>query len=141
MDTDRDGCPDVRELKNDAGSATAGGMRSAKYSWDFYDVWIQPSPFSDPGFWTRDRVVTVADVLAVARRFGVSRPGGAPDKATARVEALTPPATTTDTEYHTALDRGPLIGPNAWNLGPPDGFISVVVDILGVARQFGHSCL
>jgi len=90
--------------------------------------------------WTRDKVVTVVgDLLAVARRFGARRPGGAPTQAVALSEALTPP--TSATGYHTGYDRGPLVGPNVWNSGPPDGAITVVHDVLQAARQFGHSCL
>ena len=88
----------------------------------------------------RDRAINVlGDLLGVVRRFGSTRPGGAPPKGTALAEALTPPAS--DTGYHAAFDRGPQVGPFAWNLASPDGAINVPNDILGVARQFGHSCL
>ena len=43
-------------------------------------------------------------------------------------------------DYHPAYDRSALIGPNAWDKGPPDGAINILDDILGVAVQFGHSC-
>jgi hypothetical protein len=134
VDTDGDGCADARELGLDP---QQGGQRDPNYFWDFYDVWTRPNMMTP---YTRDKVVTATgDILAVARRFGAMRPGGAPTKPVALTEALTPP--TSDTGYHTDYDRGPLVGPNIWNSGPPDGAITVVVDVLQVARQFGHSCL
>ena len=42
--------------------------------------------------------------------------------------------------YHRAYDRGPIIGPNAWDRAPADGAINVPDDILGVTAQFGHNC-
>ncbi len=42
---------------------------------------------------------------------------------------------------HPAFERGLQIGPKAWDRAAPDGAINVVNDVLGVARQFGHSCL
>ena len=39
-----------------------------------------------------------------------------------------------------AYDRGPRVGPNPWNLGPPDGFIDIANDLLGVIHQFNHKC-
>jgi hypothetical protein len=87
-----------------------------------------------------DKAVNISgDILGVAKRFGATRPGGAPDETTALAEALTPPTKTAG--YHADYDRGPLVGPNPWNLGPPDGAINIPNDILGVARQFGNSCL
>ena len=136
-DDDNDGCLDTAETQYAWGSERSGGRRDPHSFWDFYDVWTRPSPSSP---WTRDRAVTVVgDILGVARRFGAGRPGGAPTKGTALAEALVAPAS--DLGYHTAFDRGPLVGPNIWNSGPPDGGISVVVDVLQVARQYGHSCL
>ena len=41
-------------------------------------------------------------------------------------------------DYHTAFDRT-LAGPNIWNLGPPNGGISILDIVLTVA-QFGHDC-
>ena len=43
-----------------------------------------------------------------------------------------------DAGYDTKYDRT-YLGPNMWNLGPPDGLISVS-DILAIIRQFGHDC-
>jgi polyhydroxybutyrate depolymerase len=136
-DDDNDGCLDTDEAQQILGSQTTGGRRDPHYFWDFYDVWARPNASSP---WTRDRVITVTgDIFGVAKRFGAMRPGGAPSPSEALLEALTPP--TSDTGYHTAFDRGPLVGPNLWNSGPPDGAITVTADVLQVARAFGHSCL
>ncbi len=43
-----------------------------------------------------------------------------------------------DPGYSTAFDRTAL-GPNLWNLGPPDGLIRAA-DILAAVKQFGHNC-
>jgi len=140
IDSDLDGCTDNRELVVKPNSETSGGQRNPNYFWDFYDVWTRPDPVGQPTLWTRDKFVNAGgDVLSVARRYGASRPGGAPTKQQALTEALTPP--TSDTGYHASFDRGPFIGPNIWNIGPPDGYIAASPDVLGVARQFGHSCL
>jgi hypothetical protein len=136
QDFDKDGCTYVQETGT---NPSLGGQRNPKYFWDFYDVWTRPDAANQPNLWVRDKVVTiVGDILGVATRFGTTRPG-APTKQQALSEALTPP--TSPTGYHTDFDRGPLVGPNSWNMGPPDGGIGVTVDLLGVARQFGHSCL
>ena len=110
VDTDGDGCSDAAELGPDP---RLGGRRDATNRWDFYDV-------------NRDRVVTLlGDVLPVIRAFGSLR------------------------NYSLAVDRSPpppaSVQPDAsrreaWDLGPPDGAITVASDILGAARQFGHTC-
>ena len=43
-----------------------------------------------------------------------------------------------DSAYDTKYDRT-FVGPKMWDLGPPDGLISVT-DILAIFRQFGHEC-
>jgi hypothetical protein len=119
LDDDGDGCADTVEL---SANARHGGRRDPHNPWE------------------RDGAVTVTgDILAVARRFGAARPGGAPPPEEALSEAMTPPKA--DAGYHTGYDRGPVVGPNAWNSSAPDGAITVGTDLLQVARQFGHSCL
>jgi hypothetical protein len=90
--------------------------------------------------WVRDRAVNVpGDILGVASRFGANDSGGtAPINRTTSALSGPPPSAPA---YHPAFDRGLQIGPNVWDLAPPDGAINVPNDILGVARQFGHSCL
>lgn len=43
--------------------------------------------------------------------------------------------------YHAAYDSGPVIGANNWDRAPADGAINIPDDTLGVAQQFGRSCL
>jgi uncharacterized repeat protein (TIGR01451 family) len=128
-DSDDDGCADGEEV---GPSAALGGARNPTDFWDFYDT---PNSVN-----VRDRVVTATgDILQVARRFGANDAGGtAVINRTSDPLAGPPPPIP---GYHPAFDRGPLVGPNPWDMGPPDGAITVVVDVLGVARQFGHSCL
>ena len=101
--------------------------------WDFYDVWTHPP--GDPVGWERNKVLNIFDILAVGRRFGS---GPVLSKGAALAEATTQPVD--DTSYHAGYDRGPIMGANNWDRAPPDGSINIVDDILGVARQFGHSC-
>ncbi len=133
-DFDGDGCTNQQELGTDP---MMGGQRNPKYFWDFYDVWTHPS--GNPTGWVRDRTVSLSgDIVGVARRFDATRDGGPPGKAQGLAEALAPP--TDETGYHADFDRGPRFGPNPWDLGPPDGAISLSTDIFGVAVQFDHSC-
>ena len=39
------------------------------------------------------------------------------------------------------FDRGPITGPNLWDMTAPDGVIDLTNDILGVIDQQFHSCL
>jgi hypothetical protein len=106
-------------------------LRNKQYFWDFYDT-----PNSSG---VRDRAAVITDVLRVAQRFGANDAGG-----TALINRNSDPLAgppPPNPAYHPAFDRGPLVGPNPWNMGPADGAITAVVDVLGVARQFGHSCL
>ena len=57
----------------------------------------------------------------------------------ALIQALIPPTDTSS--YHPAFDRGPIVGANSWERAPPDGSINIVHDMLGVALQFGHTCV
>ncbi len=41
--------------------------------------------------------------------------------------------------HHTAYDRGPLVGPDPWDLGPANGSIAAS-DIFAVIVQLGHTC-
>jgi hypothetical protein len=131
-DHDNDGCRDASEQQTAGGSEGTGGRRNPKYFWDFYDT---PNASN-----VRDKVVTVTgDIFQVSRRFGANDAGGtAPINRNSDPLAGPPPPFPA---YHPAFDRGPLNGPNSWNLTAADGTISVAVDVLGVSRQFGHSCL
>ena len=130
-DTDGDGCSDAQENGPDE---NLGGRRSHVSYWDFYDVWTHPP--GQPTAWERNKVINVFDILAVALRFG---PGPVADKQTALAAALTQPVD--EAGYHPAYDRGLVIGANNWNRAGPDGSINIVDDILGIAQQFGHTCM
>lgn len=118
-DTDKDGCADGEELGS---NVQLGGQRNPLNLWDFMDV-----PTGSP--LQRDRVVSVADILAIQGRFGSSGDrNGDP--------LSVPPGT----GYHTTYDRGGPHGPNAWNLNPADGAIAVG-DIQAALAQFGHNCV
>ena len=129
-DTDQDGCSDQAE---NGAFEYLGGQRNFLYFWDFYDVWTRPP--GDPSGWERNKVLNIFDINATGARFG---PGPLLSKSDALAQALIAP--TDATSYHPAYDRGPIIGANVWDRGPPDGSINIVDDILGIAQQFGHSC-
>ena len=130
-DFDLDGCTNGQEFGD---NPEAGGVRDPEYFWDYYDVWTHPA--SNPAILTRDGFITLFDILAVADRFGPSV--SFLTKEDYRANALTEP--TSEGEWNAAYDRGPSIGPNPWDKGPPDGFVNISDDILGVAAQFGHTC-
>jgi hypothetical protein len=77
----------------------------------------------------RNGSVTIEDMAGLVGRFGSSGDQG--------VDPLSWPEPSP--AYHTAFDRT-LIGPNIWNLGPPNGSITVQ-DIAMVVAQFGHTCV
>ena len=110
-DTDGDGCADEHESGPDE---TQGGQRDYLDPNDYYDV-LGPG-----GSLTHDGVIDLPnDILGVIQHFS---PSGAPP-------------------YDVRFDRGPQIGANVWNMGPPDGVIDLPNDILGVIQQFNHSCV
>ncbi|MEX2158565.1 MAG: S8/S53 family peptidase [Dehalococcoidia bacterium] len=125
-DYDQDGCSNGEEFGT---NVELGGQRNPLDFWDFFDT---PSP-------TRNKLVDLNnDIFGVAGRFGANDNGGmAPINRNSN--PLTTPAPPVPA-YHPAFDRSPAIGPNAWNLGPPDGIIDLFNDILPVAAQFGHTC-
>ena len=112
-DGDGDGCSLLRETGEDA---QLGGRRSDSNVWDFFDV-------------NGDGLITsLGDIFPVVGAFG-ARPGS-PD-------------------YSPEKDRSPPPSPAAepdpnrrepWDMGPPDGVISLVTDVLGVVNQLGHDC-
>jgi dipeptidyl aminopeptidase/acylaminoacyl peptidase len=130
FDQDEDGCSDKQEL---GVHPELGGMRDRSNFWDFYDT---PDASN-----MRDRVITTTgDILSVARRFGANDAGGAaPINRNSDPLAGPPPPIP---GYHPAFDRSAApMGADPWDMGPPDGTITAVVDILGAAMQFSHSCL
>ncbi len=77
---------------------------------DYHNPWDYFNP-------THDGKNRVDDILAVVQHFGLNQG---------------------DPGYSTNYDRT-YLGPNLWNLGPPDGHIRVA-DILAEIKQFGHDC-
>jgi hypothetical protein len=113
-DDDDDGCADIRELGE---IPELGGERDPLNYWDYFDP-------------TGDRVVSGLDLFAILARFGsVGDPSIDPHSNPG------PPPT-----YHTRFDRGPRVGPNLWDLAPPDGAISGI-DFFAVASQYKHVCV
>lgn len=118
-DTDNDGCSDAREL---ASNETQGGQRDLYSFWDYFDT---PNAAN-----SRDRTITIADIVNVVARFGANG-SSAIDPLSAAAAA---PA------YHTAFDRAAAGGGgDPWDAGAPDGVVSTIDLVLSVA-QFGHSC-
>lgn len=116
-DTDADGCLDGAEL---GPNKMLGGQRDPLNFWDFYDT---PDPFN-----VRDRAVSIADISRVVQRFGTQ---GNP-----LIDPLSPAPP--GAVYHTAFDRT-YAGPNEWNLGAPNGAISIE-DLVRIIAQFSHNC-
>jgi hypothetical protein len=118
IDSDLDGCSDAAELGADP---RLGGQRNPNDFWDFFDTPAPPS-------YTRDRVVTIADIGALLARFG--------SYGFTSIDPLSEPPHTA--AYHTAYDRTYAGGP-LWQSGPPDGRISIV-DLILLQNQYGHNC-
>ncbi|MCH7811670.1 MAG: PQQ-dependent sugar dehydrogenase [Chloroflexi bacterium] len=112
-DSDRDGCLDRQELGDDE---SLGGRRDPESFWDFFDPNLDGS-------------VSILDFFELLQRFGAVG-----DAAIDPLSAPPPPPA-----YHPRFDRGPSVGPNVWNLGPPDGAIATG-DFFGLLAQFGHTC-
>ena len=109
-DTDGDGCSDARENGPDE---TLGGQRNYLDPNDYFDVY---GPFQSL---TLDGFIDLPnDILGVIQHYA---PLGGP-------------------LYDVRFDRGPQIGANVWQKGPPDGVIDLPNDILGVIQQFQHNC-
>jgi hypothetical protein len=108
-----DGCPDYKELQATAGSQTAGGLRDPFNPYDYFNP-------------THDGLNRIDDILAVVRQYfhdDTDPPPGLPPYSQ---------------DYNPDTDRTP-VGPNVWNLGPPDG-TQHVPDILAVLKQYFHDC-
>ena len=113
VDTDGDGCADDREAGPDQ---MQGGQRDPLNPWDFFNP-VKTAPIGGQ---------TVTDILMVVQQYNKNDNDGNP--------GLPPyaPGYTPDT------DRT-YLGPNVWNLGPPDG-TQTVTDILAAIKQYNHNC-
>jgi len=113
VDSDGDGCPDANEQQTAVGSQASGGRRDANNPWDYFNP-------------TKDHLNRVDDILAVVNQYFKDDADANP--------GLPPYAA----GYNPGTDRTPL-GPNAWNLGPPNGQ-QRVGDILAAVNQYFHDC-
>jgi polyhydroxybutyrate depolymerase len=116
-DLDGDSLPDMYDPDNDNDGCpdlkeqqTAVGSERAGGLRDPKNPWDYFNP-------TGDGMNRVDDIIAVIQRYG--KDAG-------------------DPTYDTRYDRT-YVGPNVWNLGPPDGIIRLA-DLLAVTKQFGHDC-
>jgi polyhydroxybutyrate depolymerase len=117
-DADGDGIPDMQDPDNDndgctdaAEAQTAIGSQRSGGLRDPGNPWDYFNP-------TGDKKNRVDDILAVIQHFGLSQ--GQPG-------------------YEARFDRT-FLGPDPWDLGPPDGAVTVA-DILAEVYQFGHDCV
>jgi hypothetical protein len=111
-DLDGDGCTTEEESGS---NEKLGGNRDPKNGWDLYDV-------------NGDALVNVSDdVLGVAAAFGTS----AGKDYSAEKDRSPPPS---------AIEEPDPSKREPWDMGPPDGAITVGIDIIGAAKQFGHDC-
>jgi len=112
-DTDGDGCGDAQEIRYDTGSELLGGRRNPKNPHDYFNP-------------TGDGENRVDDVLAVVDAYYLDDTDGNP--------GLPPYAP----GYNPDTDRT-LLGPDAWDTGPPSG-LQRVDDILNAVKQYFHDC-
>ncbi len=130
-DDDNDGCTDAQEL---GGDPSLGGQRNPHNFWDLFAV---PAGVG----LVRDADITGQDIFAVIGRFNATDTGpGDFDRNSDPLSTPNPYVPGEDrANYHPAYDRGPLVGPHAWDLGPADGAVTGA-EIFAVIAQFGHSC-
>lgn len=134
LDSDGDGCPDVRELEPDW---LTGGQRDPLNPWDFFDV---PVPALLPGqtTGTRRKAMTLADVGAILSYVG-----------TTAVNPTTPNASgamygsdldgdgVVDGQEYDRVPSSDLSQP--WRSGPPNGSVTLQ-DALVELAQVGTNC-
>jgi hypothetical protein len=112
-DSDGDGCPDAREQQTAGGTESSGGRRNYLNPWDYFNP-------------TQDGKNRVDDILRVVQQFFQDDNDGSPGE---------PPYVA---GYDPGTDRT-LLGPQLWNLGPPNGQ-QRSDDILNIIKQFFHDC-
>lgn len=126
LDSDDDSCHDGAEIQVAAGSEASGGLRNAKNFWDFFDTHTENGLNAGAHL---AGAVSVSDIVNVVMHFGQMGSTGIDPLSNASAAG----------SYHTRFDRT-LLGPNPWNLGPPNGSVTIE-DIIFAVNQFGHSCL
>ena len=112
-DADQDGCPNANEQQTAVGSETSGGRRDYLNPWDYFDA-------------SHNGQVRINDILLVVHAYFLDQ----------YYFDVYPP--TLDPSYNAAYDRT-YIGPNLWNLGPPNGQ-QRIDDILHEVHQYYHDC-
>jgi hypothetical protein len=115
-DSDCDGCPDVNELQTAIGSEFHGGRRDPHNPWDYWDA-------------IPDGQVGIEDIVAVVTQYYQDKYLPSPPN----------PPNTPNPNYTTATDRSGPMGPNAWDLGPPDG-VERIDDVVDEVNQYFHDC-
>jgi alpha-tubulin suppressor-like RCC1 family protein len=112
-DTDGDGCPDAKEIGSDP---MAGGARNFLNPWDYFDA-------------NHDGQVRIEDVVAVVTQYYQDQYLPSPPN----------PPNMPNPSYTQQTDRSGPIGPNVWNLGPPDG-VERIDDVVDEVNQYFHDC-
>jgi len=132
QDTDGDNCNDNKELGL---NQLLGGDRSPLSPWDFFDV-PTPALTASNSTGTRNKLVSLADVLAVVAYVGT---------------ALNGPANANGADYDTdrngngiidgfEYDRTPSSDPlKPWRSGAPSNLVTLS-DALVALAQVGHNC-
>jgi hypothetical protein len=127
LDTDADGCANVKELGPDH---VLGGQRDPSDPWDFYSVPVPPLRVNPAG--TRDSGIGVTtDVVALLSYTGLTSSSAdyvADYDVNGQADGL---------QY----DRSPSTTPGQpWRSGPADGGIGVTTDVLAMLAQSGDVC-
>ena len=116
VDTDGDGCPDVKEQQTAAGSEFSGGRRDYLNPWDFFNP-LKTAPIGSQ---------TIGDILLVVQQYN-------------RNQYLPSPPNPPNPAYTIDTDRTGIPGGYPWSLGPPDG-LQGIVDVLAAVKQYNHNC-
>ena len=140
-DSDGDGCVDEEELGSDHAK---GGLREPDNPWDFYDV---PAPTLHDGgtMANRDRAVTTLnDALALLRYSGTTD-DGPPNSAGVdydddRDGDGIEDGRVYDRSLGRAVDTNGDTTPDLTLSGPPNGFITILEDVLLVLAQGANDC-
>jgi hypothetical protein len=112
-DADGDGCPNVKEQQTAVGSELTGGRRN----------YLNPNDYFNP---SGDGLNRIDDIVLVLNQYYDDDADGNP--------GLPPYAP----GYNPDTDRT-VVGPNLWNLGPPNG-LQRVDDIVSAINQYYHDC-
>ena len=131
-DSDGDGCSDSRERGPDV---LLGGRRGALNPWDFFDV-PTPALNTSNSTATRNRAISIADLIAILYYVGTSDRGGMNANRVAYNTDLNNNGVPDGREY----DRtGSTDLSKPWSSGPPNGAVSLA-DVIIVLAQVGTNC-